>query len=74
MTDLRRLTSTQRRIVQLIVRGFTYREIGTTINISERTVRWHTRRIRDLLPPDQERRCWSTRRRIRDGADFLLAA
>jgi DNA-binding NarL/FixJ family response regulator len=44
-----RLTDRQLEIIELLLQGLTYREIGETIFISERTVKYHVSKIKEVL-------------------------
>ncbi len=44
-----KLTARQLEIIELLVQGLTYREIGETIFISERTVKYHVSKIKEVL-------------------------
>lgn len=44
-----RLTDRQLEIIELLLQGLTYREIGETIFISERTVKYHVSKIKEAL-------------------------
>lgn len=44
-----KLTDRQLEIVELLAQGLTYREIGQTIFISERTVKYHVSKIKEVL-------------------------
>lgn len=44
-----RLTPQQERVLQLCAEGFTYREIGARLFISESTVRFHMQKLKDKL-------------------------
>ncbi|NLJ85370.1 MAG: response regulator transcription factor [Firmicutes bacterium] len=44
-----RLTGRQLKIIELLLQGLTYREIGETIFISERTVKYHVSKIKEVL-------------------------
>jgi len=43
------LTERQTEVLRLVARGFTYKEVGKELSISERTVRFHMTKIMDAL-------------------------
>jgi DNA-binding CsgD family transcriptional regulator len=43
------LSVREREVLQLLVRGYTNREVGSTLHISVRTVEWHRASIRRKL-------------------------
>lgn len=45
----RRLTPRQMEVLTLVARGMTYKEVGATLYISERTVKYHMKHILDEL-------------------------
>jgi DNA-binding NarL/FixJ family response regulator len=47
--DSEQLTPQQERVLQLCAEGFTYREIGARLFISESTVRFHMQKLKDKL-------------------------
>ncbi len=47
--DLDRLTARQAEVLQLVVQGLTYREIASSLFITERTVKYHMREILQKL-------------------------
>ena len=44
-----KLTDRQLEIIELLIQGLTYREIGEAIFISERTVKYHVSKIKEVL-------------------------
>lgn len=48
-SDAEQLTPQQERVLQLCAEGFTYREIGARLYISESTVRFHMQKLKDKL-------------------------
>jgi DNA-binding NarL/FixJ family response regulator len=63
----------KRRIIELLQQGFTYSEIGETMSLSSRTVRWHVGGIADTLSTTGAiADPWELRKCVRDGADTLL--
>ncbi len=44
-----KLTDRQLEIIELLLQGLTYRQIGETIFISERTVKYHVSKIKEVL-------------------------
>ncbi len=42
-------TTQQMEILKLLARGMTYKEIGTAMNLSERTIKYHMARILEVL-------------------------